>query len=256
MQNHNERVTVVIPARFGSSRFPGKPLAKLSGKSLIQHVYEGAAGAHGVGDVVVATDDLQILQEVKGFGGMGLLIDEPCRTGTDRVAMAAAYLKGNIFLNIQGDEILLHPDLLNDLIVPFLQSQVPIGTLKRRFKQAQDTHDPSVIKVVTDQKGVALYFSRSSIPYYRDVSPTATEARCLYMHLGVYIFRREALLRFSQFPTGALEEQEKLEQLRALEHGLPIYVWETTHSSIRVDTPEDLLEAEKAWNQIGTCSKL
>jgi 3-deoxy-manno-octulosonate cytidylyltransferase (CMP-KDO synthetase) len=243
MPNGNRAVTVVIPARFGSSRFPGKPLALLSGKPLIQQVYEHAAQAPRVDHVLVATDDPRIHDAVKVFGGNAMMVEGPFRSGTDRVAAVARQLPGQVFLNLQGDEVVLHPGLLTDLVSPFLESGAEMGTLKRRLTAGEDLRNPGVVKVVTDEIGRALYFSRAPIPHLRDEGHGKAKDVLHYIHLGIYIFTRPALLRFSELPTGKLEDTEQLEQLRALEHGIPIRVWETLHPSLRIDTPEDLKEA-------------
>jgi 3-deoxy-manno-octulosonate cytidylyltransferase (CMP-KDO synthetase) len=236
-------VTVVIPARFGSSRFPGKPLADLVGKPLIQHVYERAKAVPGIDHTLVATDDVRILDAVKQFGGAALFVDGAFRTGTDRVAAVARQIPGEMFINLQGDEIVMHPGLMTDLIVPFLNSGAGMGTLKRPLTSAAEAQNPAVVKVVTDSKTNALYFSRAPIPHIRDGSPGDISSGLYYIHLGVYIYTRETLLRFAELPTGQLEDAEKLEQLRALEHGLPIKVWETCHPSLRIDTPQDVAYA-------------
>ena len=247
MPTNNESITVVIPARMGSTRFPGKPLKSLAGKPLIQHVYESVARHPAIHQVLVATDDHTIQETVKSFRGEAILITESCRTGTDRVAKIAQTLESRIILNLQADEIFLQPDLLNDLIDPFTNSQAPIGTLKRRLSDPQDWSDPSIVKVVTNELGQALYFSRAQIPFVRDSDSTSSPNPQYFMHLGIYIFRRETLLQFGDLPTSRLEESEQLEQLRALEAGIPIHVWETSHPSLRIDTLEDLVRAEKNW---------
>jgi 3-deoxy-manno-octulosonate cytidylyltransferase (CMP-KDO synthetase) len=248
------KVSVIIPARFGSSRFPGKPLVPLMGKPLIQHVYERASGAAGVGTVLVATDDKRIRDAVEAFGGRAVLTTDPFRCGTDRVAALARELPGDIFLDVQADEIMLDPALLSDLIIPFLDSTIGMGTLKRKLTQAADLHNPAVVKVVTNESGDALYFSRAAIPHVRDQEPGSREAPLHeglhYMHLGIYIYRRATLMKFSALPTGRLEEAEKLEQLRALEHGIRIRVWETEHASLRIDTPQDLNDAEATLQRL------
>lgn len=236
-------VTVVIPARFASSRFPGKPLADVAGKPLIQHVYERVKAAPGIDHVLVATDDAQIQKTVSQFGGSALFIEGAFRTGTDRVAAVAAQIPGEIFVNLQGDEIIMHPGLMADLVVPFLESGAGMGTLKRRLTTSVELRNPGVVKVVTDTNGNALYFSRAPIPHNRDGSPGDISSGLYYIHLGIYIYTRETLMRFSALPTGQIEETEKLEQLRALEHGICIKVWETMHPSLRIDTPEDVTHA-------------
>lgn len=254
MPSRAPSVTVVIPARFGSSRFPGKPLAMLMGKPLIQHVYERVQATPGIEQVLVATDDDRIGEAVKKFGGTVMLSREPFRTGTDRVAGVARRLKSQVFVNLQGDEIALHPGLFSDLVTPFLASGAEMGTLKRRLASDDDVQNPGVVKVVTDRNGDALYFSRAPIPHLRDDPRGHATDGLHYIHLGIYIYTRDALLRLADLPTGVLEETEKLEQLRALEHGIRIRVWETRHPSLRVDTNEDLEKAaallEKAQAQV------
>ena len=240
MPSRSASVTVVIPARFGSSRFPGKPLAMLLGKPLIQHVYEHARASRGVGQVLIATDDSRIAEAVKGFGGTVVMTTGPFRTGTDRVAAVARQVEGQTLVNLQGDEIPLHPELIADLVTPFLESGAGMGTLKRRLTSPDDARNPAVVKVVTDRAGDALYFSREPIPHRRDHQAGGRETGLPYMHLGMYIYTRETLLRLAELPTGPLEEAEQLEQLRALEHGIRIRVWETDHASLRIDTREDL----------------
>jgi 3-deoxy-manno-octulosonate cytidylyltransferase (CMP-KDO synthetase) len=239
-------VTVVIPARYASSRFPGKPLAEVAGKALIQHVYERVQGCPAVTAVVVATDDERIAAAVRRFGGSAVLTTEPCRTGTDRVAAVARRLPGDLFVNLQGDEIVLVPDLLAELVTAFVAGGAGMGTLKRALTSVEEIRNPGVVKVVTDRAGLALYFSRAPIPHHRDRRPGEPPAAGHFVHLGIYIFTRETLMRFAGLPTGLLEDTEKLEQLRALEHGIPIRVWETRHPTLRIDSPEDVAAAEKA----------
>lgn len=236
-------VSLCIPARYGSSRFPGKPLAVLAGKPVIQHVYEAGQQCPHVGQMLVITDQESIYKCVRQFGGEALLLKETCRTGTDRVAKAASHLHYDVIVNLQADEIPRHPGLLNDLIHPFVHSGADIGTLKRKIHRKEDLENPSIVKVVTDSLGHALYFSRSPIPCWRDGLPPE-DVSPAYMHLGVYIFKRPALLHFSGLSTGCLEDAEKLEQLRALEHGMSLRVWETMHESLRIDHPEDMCGAE------------
>jgi len=239
MPDRPQPVTVVIPARFGSTRFPGKPLAPLAGKPLIQHVYEWANAAPGVDRVLVATDDVRIRDAVTAFGGTVVMPPGSFRTGTDRVAAVAKDQPGDVFVNVQGDEIALHPELLTDLIRPFLKSGAPMGTLKRALRSAEDVNNPGVVKVVADAEGRALYFSRAPIPSVRDRERSFIPG-LHYIHLGIYIYTRETLLRLADLPTSPLEDAEKLEQLRALEHGIRVQVWETKHQSMRIDTPDDL----------------
>jgi len=250
MTERTPSVMVVIPARYGSSRFPGKPLAMLGRKPMIQHVYEQAAACRVVTEVLVATDDERIKQAVEGFNGRAVMIAGDFRTGTDRVAGVARMFGGNYFVNLQGDEIPLQPDLLADLISPFIKSGIGMGTLKRTIDSTEDVHNPSVVKVVTDHVGNAIYFSRAPIPLVRDDASRRAVGGLHYIHLGLYMYRRDTLLKFASLPTGQLEEAEKLEQLRALEHGIPIRVWETTHASLRVDTPEDIESVAEKLQQV------
>jgi 3-deoxy-manno-octulosonate cytidylyltransferase (CMP-KDO synthetase) len=240
MSKSTPSVLVVIPARYGSSRFPGKPLVMLGRKPMIQHVYEHAAACRAVTEVLVATDDERIKQAVEGFGGRVAMVAGDYRTGTDRVAGVARMFDKEYFVNLQGDEIPLQPDLLTDLIKPFIESGAGMGTLKRTIDSTEDVHNPSVVKVVTDHLGNALYFSRAPIPLVRDDAGRRAVEGLHYIHLGLYMYRRDTLLKLAALPTGRLEDAEKLEQLRALEHGIPIRVWETTHASLRVDTPQDV----------------
>lgn len=240
MNKHRRSVTVVIPARYDSSRFPGKPLVRLGGKPMIQHVYERALACRAVSDVLVATDDGRIKQAVEQFGGRALMVTGDYRTGTDRVAAVARMFAGDFFVNLQGDEIPLHPDLLTDLIDPFMQSGADIGTLKRAMDPGDDLNNPAIVKVVTDAKGQALYFSRAPIPFVRDDRDRRAVVGLHFIHLGIYMFTKDSLLRFAALPASPLEEAEKLEQLRGLEQGMRIRVWETAHASLRVDTPDDV----------------
>jgi 3-deoxy-manno-octulosonate cytidylyltransferase (CMP-KDO synthetase) len=248
--NPKPDVTVVIPARYGSSRFPGKPIAMLDRKPIIQHVYEQAAACRMVSDVVVATDDERIQRAVEDFGGQAVLTNGEFRSGTDRVAAVARSRSGRVFLNLQGDEIPADPNLLTDLIEPFLESGAEMGTLKRALRTEEELQNPAVVKVVTDRQGRALYFSRAPIPLVRDDDERQPVKGLHYIHLGVYIYTREALLRLASLTTGALEEAEKLEQLRALDNGIPIQVWETQHASLRIDTPADALAAGESLRRL------
>jgi len=250
MTDMKPQVMVVIPARYGSSRFPGKPLVMLGRKPLIQHVYEQAAACRAVKEVFVATDDERIRGTVERFGGRVVMVTGDYRTGTDRVAAVARTLPGDCFVNLQGDEIPATPALLEDLIDPFLACDAEMGTLKRAMDTTQDALDnPAMVKVVTDSQGYALYFSRAPIPFVRDGIRGQVITGLHYLHLGLYIYRRETLLRFADWPTSQLEDAEKLEQLRALQQGVRIRVWETSHLSLRVDTPEDAVEVAEKLRQ-------
>ncbi len=249
----DQSVTLVVPARYASSRFPGKPLTLLAGKPLIQHVYECAAAAHHIDRVFVATDDPRIRDTVEGFGGTVVMTAGSVRTGTDRVAEVAELVPGAIFVNLQGDELPLHPGMLSDLVPAFRASGAGMGSLKRRLRPEDDLHNPAVVKVVTNHQDDALYFSRAPIPYRRDEAAGQGDPELHYIHLGVYIYTRETLMRIAGLPTGRLEDTEKLEQLRALEHGIPIRIWETAYPSLRIDRPEDVAPAEAALQRLVPC---
>lgn len=242
-------VVIVIPCRMGSSRFPGKPLALLRDKPLIRRVYEGASGCGEATRVVVATDDSDIEKAVRSFGGEVVRTGSGCRTGTDRVAEAAESVKADAYVNLQADELITDPGILDDLIRRFRDSPACcIGTFKQAVRDPEELRDPNVVKVVTDREGNAVYFSRSPIPYVRDGHKTSRgdkKPSTHFKHLGMYIYERETLRQFGGWPTGFLEEMEKLEQLRALEIGCPIRVWETRHRSLRIDTQDDLTRAER-----------
>ncbi|HEY7533210.1 MAG TPA: 3-deoxy-manno-octulosonate cytidylyltransferase, partial [Nitrospiraceae bacterium] len=209
------------------------------------------AACSAISDVVVATDDERIKHAVEQFGGRVVVTLGDYRTGTDRVAAVASTLPGEYFVDLQGDEIPEHPDLLTDLVEPFVQSGADIGTLKRAIDSTEDLQNPAVVKVVTDQQGKALYFSRSLIPSVRDGSSWGQTTGLHYIHLGLYGYTRTALLKFATLPTGILENAEKLEQLRALEYGFVIRVWETKRRSLRVDTPEDAIRVSGLLEHTG-----
>ena len=229
-------VCAIIPARYASTRFPGKPLADICGKPMIQHVYERTLQAGSVGRVIVATDDERIRAVVAGFGGEVALTRADHPSGTDRLAEVAATLDADLVVNVQGDEPLIDPVMIDQAVRPLQQdASVVMGTLKSRIVDAADYANPNVVKVVTDVSGFALYFSRAPIPYQRDDVPAP-----LFKHVGLYVYRRDFLLKYPRLPETPLEQAEKLEQLRALEHGYRIFVAETDRQSIGVDVPEDL----------------
>lgn len=242
-------VSVVIPARYASTRFPGKPLADLCGKPMIQWVYERSSLCESVDRVVVATDDERIADAVKGFGGDVAMTRSDHATGTDRLAEVAENIDDELIVNVQGDEPLIDPAMIHAAVSPLLaDSSIPMGTLKTPLTSLEEYQNPNVVKVVTDQQGFALYFSRASIPYPRDFSadlgskwPTLATAK----HIGLYVYRREFLLQYPKLSATPLEEQECLEQLRALEHGFRIRVAETDLVGIGVDTPDDLKKVSK-----------
>jgi 3-deoxy-manno-octulosonate cytidylyltransferase (CMP-KDO synthetase) len=236
-------VTAIIPARWASTRFPGKPLVQLRGKPLVQHVWERACRAKLVDRVIIATDDMRIAETVFGFGAEVALTSPKHPTGTDRLAEVAAKLKSApIILNVQGDEPDIAPATINRL-VKALQDDPKLGmvTAANPITDPADVHNPHVVKVVTDLAGRALYFSRSVIPYDRDGRGGMKYLR----HQGIYGYRRKVLLDFVKWKPTQLEMAEKLEQLRALEHGVAIGVILVKQGSVGVDTPEDVAKAER-----------
>jgi 3-deoxy-manno-octulosonate cytidylyltransferase (CMP-KDO synthetase) len=238
------KVVVVIPARYGSTRLPGKPLVSLRGKPMIQRVYERAKLAQRVNRVIVATDDDRIVKAVQAFGGEARMTRSDHRTGTERVAEVAAHETGDVFVNVQGDEPLLDPAALDTAVGALLdEPQVAIATVATPIKTPGDIMDPNVCKVALDFDENALYFSRAPIPWVRDTGGKVL-ARHL-KHLGLYVFRRDALLEYPTLPQGDLERVEQLEQLRWLENGWKIRVAEVEHDAISVDVPEDVTRVEK-----------
>lgn len=235
---------IVIPARYASTRFPGKALAPLNGKPLIQHVYERSQGARLADSVVVATDDERILKAVEAFGGRAVMTSPAHPTGTDRVAEVAARSEYDIIVNVQGDEPLIRPEIIDSAIRLLDDARASIGTLAKRTAKPREILDPNVVKVVTDAEGFALYFSRAPIPYDRNawqgLGAKSITKGAVYKHIGLYAYRREALLRLAALSPSRLEQTEKLEQLRALEHGMRIKVGITEYETTGVDTPEDL----------------
>jgi 3-deoxy-manno-octulosonate cytidylyltransferase (CMP-KDO synthetase) len=226
----------VIPSRYAATRLPGKPLLPIAGKPMIQHVYERARAARRLSRVLVATDDVRILDAVHAFGGEAVLTSPEHRSGTDRVAEAARELDAEVVINIQGDEPMLRPEPLDALVTAFVQHPaLEIATLAHPIARSRDAEDPAAVKVVLDREGYALYFSRLAIPFYRDGSDGGW-----WRHMGVYAYRKSALLRFATLAPTPLEQAEALEQLRALENGMRILVLATTDEAIGVDTPEDL----------------
>jgi len=233
----------VIPARYGAQRFPGKPLALIAGKPLVQRVYEQARQAKRLDRVVVATEDERVLKAVETFGGEAVLTSPACATGTDRVAEVARHSDATLVLNLQGDEPLMRPEMIDQLVDGMqADGDCVMGTLARKLEVTRDVENPNVVKVVLAGNGNALYFSRYPIPFVRDPDTLATR----YKHLGMYAFRPTFLQKFVAMPQTELEKAEKLEQLRALENGYAIRVWITPFDSIGVDRPEDVELVEQA----------
>jgi len=226
----------IIPARYQSTRLPGKPLALILGKPMIWYVYQQAKKSRYLEEVIVATDDQRIVEAVESFGGKAVLTAREHRTGTDRLAQVAENMTAEIIVNIQGDEPLIQPEMIDQAIEPLLQDDTLVmATLKKKIDEQEDLHNPHLVKVVADKNNRALYFSRSLLPFPREET-----GQPVYKHVGLYVYRRDFLLAFSRMEPTPLEQTESLEQLRVLENGYPIYVVETPYSSQGVDTPEDL----------------
>jgi 3-deoxy-manno-octulosonate cytidylyltransferase (CMP-KDO synthetase) len=238
----HRKILGVIPARYASSRFPGKALAKVDSRTMLECVFERVSMARYLRTIIIATDDARIYQEARRFGARAMMTREDHVSGTDRVAeVASAFEDVELVVNVQGDEPLIDPNAIDAAILPLLEEHaIPMGTLKKRIEDPREVTDPNVVKVVTDRFENAIYFSRSTIPHPRDAG-----AFTHFKHIGLYVYRRDFLLRYSTLPSGPLEQAERLEQLRALENGFTIRVVETDYESFGVDTPEDLARVQQ-----------
>ena len=244
------RPIAVIPSRYASTRFPGKPLVSIAGKTMVQHVHQRCVESQAFERVIVATEDERIAAAVRGFGGEAHLTSPSCATGTDRVAEVARGLAqprdGQVFVNVQGDEPAIHPEALALLCRAFDEPAVEMATLVRPLAE-DERANPNVVKALVGQDGFALYFSRADVPYLRNPSP----ALLRFGHLGIYGYRRATLLRLSALPSTPLEVAESLEQLRALENGIRIACRATPHRSVGVDRPEDVPSAAALLRELG-----
>jgi 3-deoxy-manno-octulosonate cytidylyltransferase (CMP-KDO synthetase) len=241
---NSTEVLAVIPARYSSSRFPGKPLTPIGGRPMIQHVVERVRSAERVSRVLVATDDARIQKAVKDFGGDAVMTRSDHRSGTDRVAEVAAHAAAAIYVNVQGDEPLVDPGTIDALISAMVdEGSVQIATPCSAITTPGDIMDPNVVKVVRDFDGNALYFSRAPIPWVRDRGEVVAAQH--WKHLGLYAYRRDALLDFPTLPPGELERLEQLEQLRWLENDYRLRVVETEYDAVSVDVPSDVERVEK-----------
>jgi|Deesub1362A_J573_1020465.scaffolds.fasta_scaffold00284_12 3-deoxy-manno-octulosonate cytidylyltransferase (CMP-KDO synthetase) len=246
---------VIIPARYGSTRFPGKPLSLLKGKPLIQHVCEGVKDAELIDTIYVATDDMRVYEVVSSLGYNVVLTSDDHHSGTDRVAEVARGLKYEIVVNVQGDEPFVRPEMVDDVVHMLLDDErASMATLAKRIVNMEELSSPDVVKVVFDAQGYAMYFSRSPIPHHRDLLRTAGQQDgrttvaselCMFKHIGIYGYRRDSLLRLACLSPPEIERIEGLEQLRALFYGMRIKVKETVHDTIGIDTPDDLRRAEE-----------
>lgn len=247
MSTSTPKVIAIIPARYQSNRFEGKPLALIQGKPMIQHVVERAQRVPLLSRVVVATDDERIAETVAGFGGFCVMTRRDHATGTDRLAEAAGLLDisdQDVIVNIQGDQPLFHAEIVEQVARPLIDDpSLPMSTLIYKIVRPEEIPDPNHVKTVFDCHDNALYFSRSPIPFQRD--PDKSETPTYYKHLGFYAYRKGFLMTFVGLPEGQWERFEKLEQLRALEFGYTIRVVLTGHDSVEVDTPKDLLRVEE-----------
>jgi 3-deoxy-manno-octulosonate cytidylyltransferase (CMP-KDO synthetase) len=239
-------VIAVIPARYASTRLPAKILADIHGKPMIQWVYEKAKQARGVDEVYVATDDERIKAAVEKFGGKAMMTSTELQSGTDRVAAVADQVAGDIFVNVQGDEPMMDPRAIEEAVELVRSGRFPMSTVMTPLKTEAELNEPSVVKVLADKEGRAIYFSRHPIPYSRGPKPGAGTSFVSKRHVGLYVYDRATLMRFRNLPVSALEKAEVLEQLRAVADGIPIGTTEVDFLSIGVDTPEDLERVRQA----------
>jgi len=227
----------IIPARYGSTRFPGKPLAMILGKPMLQWVYERACSAPSLSRVIIATDDERIVTASKAFGAEAIKTSVSIVSGTERAAEVAYDIDSQIIINIQGDEPLIKAEMIDSLVEALQEDSLPMATLVLKTKDLYLHKDKNIVKVVIDEQGFALYFSRSPVPFQA--------SDYFWKHIGIYGYQKTFLLQFSRLPASRLEKMEDLEQLRALENGFRIKVIETFDSTLSVDTPEDIIKVEK-----------
>ncbi len=236
------KAVAIIPARYDSSRLPGKVLKDIAGKSMIERVYNQTKQAKNIDQVIVATDDQRIFNHVEDFAGQVVMTGKH-PTGTDRVAEAAKKIEADVIINVQGDEPTLKPEMLEQLLKPFKNNKsLKMATLKKKITRVDKVNDPNTVKVICDGDDFALYFSRAGIPYNRDGNNVD-----YYKHIGIYAYRKDFLLEYTNLESTPLERSESLEQLRALENGYQIKVVETEYEAFGVDTPEDLAEVREQF---------
>ena len=235
-----QQTVAVIPARYGATRLPGKPLADICGKPMIQWVYERVRQARGISRIIVATDDDRVMKAVKSFGGEAMMTSPELQSGTDRVAAVAEQVPADIYINIQGDEPLMDSAAIESALELVRSGQFSFGTAMTPLVSESELLDPSVVKVLVDRDKRAIYFSRHPIPYSRGPKPAPGQPFACQRHVGLYVYSRETLRRFRALPVSLIEQAEVLEQLRALEHGIALGVAQANFTSIGVDTPEDL----------------
>lgn len=237
----------VIPARFASTRLPGKPLADIAGKPMIVRVYQQASKARRLTGVIAAVDDERVYEAVVSNGGRAMMTAKDHPTGTDRLAeVAAAHPEAELIINVQGDEPMIEPAIIDELAAAFDDDpDLQMATVKSPMKSQADINNPNNVKVVTDKNGYALYFSRSPLPYFRE-----NTGMTVYKHIGIYAYKRDFLLEYAKMMPTQLEQTESLEQLRALENGYKIKVIETDYHFVGVDTPEDLAAVNAAYQKL------
>jgi len=244
----------VIPARFASTRLMGKPLAEIGGKPMIQHTYESAKKSKLLHDVIIAVDDERVYEVVRNFGGKAIMTPKDIATGSDRLAyVAESMTKAEVIVNIQGDEPFIKGEMIDQAIEPlFFDTSINVSTLAKRINTVEELKSPDIPKVVFDYNNFAMYFSRSPIPFVRDAKTQLEKISLadIYKHIGLYVYRRNALLDFTKLEQTDLEKIEKLEQLRMLENGFKIKIVITEHESLSVDTPADLELVRKYYERI------
>lgn len=234
----------IIPARYGATRFDGKLLADLCGKPVIQHTWENAKKSKSIEDLIIATDDKRIYNAAKGFGAKAIYTSKAHKSGSDRLTEVISSIDTNIVVNIQADEPLLHPSMIDDVVSPLLKNKdIQMTTLCHRIKDEYELFDRNVVKVIRDRKGFAMYFSRSAIPYKPRSTNNGHRVSNHYKHIGLYAYTKDFLFTFKSLPQSPLEKIEKLEQLRVIENGYKIKVIETKYDTVGIDIPEDLVKA-------------
>jgi 3-deoxy-manno-octulosonate cytidylyltransferase (CMP-KDO synthetase) len=254
-----QRVVAIVPARFDATRFPGKPLALLNGKPIIQHVFDQASKSRLVDKTYIATDDKRIYDTVTAFGGEAVMTSESHSTGTDRVEEVASGLECDIVVNIQGDEPFIRPEMIDGLVQLMLDDErASIGTLVKKITDIDELLSPDVVKAVLDDDDFAIYFSRAPIPYHRDDWQDLGSIKLsgnvsVYKHIGIYAFKKEDLHKFTALGESGIERTERLEQLRALNAGMKIKAKETIYETVGIDTPDDLKRAEE-WLRLNISS--
>ena len=244
MINNRYKTVIVIPVRYASIRFPGKSLVEIDGKPMIYHVYNRSIKVKDVDEVIVATDDKKIKDAVESFNGKVVMTKQSHKSGADRIAEVAKTIVADIIVNVQGDEPLIEPKAIEEAIRPLKENEnIKMSTLMTKITNEEEYYDPNVVKVVVDNQGFALYFSRSSIPFLKHGGITK-----VYKHIGLYAYRKNFLIELSEMEQTPLEKLESLEQLRALENCFKIRVVETSYNSISVDTPDDLIRIKQILN--------